>query len=165
MSARSVREQKIQDARQARIDASVNRGKEFRDKLVQRQNTRERVMQNIGKSRESSGRAASGIGKLAETEARMRPSAPVSAPTVAANPATGVASKGMSRVGKIGVAAGAIGVAALGVRALRNRGQRRMESQGPPPTQYYQRGDVWPNQDPECGRIEYKAFNNPKQFV
>jgi hypothetical protein len=25
-------------------------------------------------------------------------------------------------------------------------------------------GDIWPNQDSECRRIEYKAFTNPKMF-
>jgi hypothetical protein len=28
----------------------------------------------------------------------------------------------------------------------------------------YDKGDVWPNQDEECGRIEYKGFHSPKQF-
>jgi hypothetical protein len=162
MSARSVREQKIQSARQARIDASINRGKEFKDKLLARQNTRERVMENIGKSREAGGRASSGIGKLAETEARMRPTAPTPALVSATNPATGKATKGMSKLGKYGIAAGVVGAAALGARAIL---RKRNAAQGPPPYQYYQEGDVWPNQDSECGRIEYKAFNNPKQFV
>jgi hypothetical protein len=25
-------------------------------------------------------------------------------------------------------------------------------------------GDIWPNKDEECRRIEYKAFTNPKMF-
>jgi hypothetical protein len=54
---------------------------------------------------------------------------------------------------------------AVGALAPASIGVSRALVGGPPPPQYYEGGDVWPNQDFECARIEAKAFRDPKTFV